>query len=124
MTYIKKEGPGAVGAATGASKDITSRKRQHTNSRPAGRQELLRVTFVEWCSSDAPHKLNLDTECVAWICRVMGSGAEMHGVNTWGRLEQSLKVKRTPLRWSDAIAWNRLMLTAQCMWCSYQGGRL
>jgi hypothetical protein len=121
MNY-ENRGPGAVGAANGASKDITSKKRRHTNSRPAARQGLPRVTFAEWCGTAAPHQLNLDAECVAWICRVMASGTEMHGINTWGRLEQSLKVRRTDIRWPDAIGWNRLMLTAQVLWRAYTDG--
>jgi hypothetical protein len=120
MTYIKKESPGAVGAATGAKKSTCNQKKRHSNSRPHAGQGPPRVTFAEWCRSNAPHALNLDPELVAWLCRVMAA-PEMRGISNLEELHKALRLRRTKLRFPDELQWNRLCLTAKTMWLAHGG---
>jgi hypothetical protein len=79
-------------------------------------------SFADWCSTDAPHRLTLDAELVAWLCRVM-SPPEMRGISTVNELHKALRLRRTKLRFPDELQWNRLWLTAKTMWLAH-GGRI
>jgi hypothetical protein len=81
------------------------------------------VTFADFCATDAPTELGLDPDNVGRIRRMM-SGPEMQAVSTLTALERNLKLRRKSFLLGGALAWERLVLTARCMWLAWKRSAL
>jgi hypothetical protein len=84
-----------------------------------------RRCFASWCQSGKPRELDLDPDLVAWLCLIMAS-PEMRGITSLEDLNQALRLRRTKLRFPDALSWNRAWLSAKAMFIEWKsnGGRV
>jgi hypothetical protein len=110
--------PGAGGTARGASLLLPGGSSAKRRAKATAGQAA--ATFAAWCQTPAPHALGLDPVNVGRVVRMM-SAPEMRALNTITSLDRNLKLRRASFLLDDALAFERLVLTARCMWFAFRG---